>query len=237
MLRSRQRNKAPFLSGGAAPLITGASYVEEVFDSNAQGANLTGISVNGGNFYVASGNLGNILKYNSSGTYVEQWSSGASPTGIDNYNNVLYVVKKGTNTVKGFDLSGTATGFEFSISGQVTDASGVTFDGSNFYVLDRTAKRVFKYNSSGVYQTGEDFYVSAQATTPAGIKAVNGFLWVGDYGTDEVYKYALDGTYQSVSFDTSAQTNFNNGLAFDGTYFYIVGNDNRGVFKYQATYE
>ena len=59
----------------------------------------------------------------------------------------------------------------------------LTWDGTNFWVLDETSKTVYKYNSSGVYQN-ESFPVNEPPFY------VKGIVWNGS-------KYVVQGGYSS----------------------------------------
>jgi len=86
---------------------------------------------------------------------------------------------------KSWQYSGTS----FSVS-QATIPTGITWDGTNFWVLDRDSKNVYKYTSTGTY-TGTSFSVNGQEPDPYGITWDGANLWVAGYTNDRAYKYSL----------------------------------------------
>ena len=57
------------------------------------------------------------------------------------------------------------SGMHFDVGVQSSDPYGITWDGSNFWVLDEDDREVFKYNSTGDY-TGTSFGAWGQASLP-----------------------------------------------------------------------
>ncbi len=99
-----------------------------------------------GNLYVADSNGNRVVKFNSTGAFVG-WTGGESsaPTGGAAGCTTLAAITPGWCTGGLPNVGGTPSGQLYTPSGIVRDSSG------NLYVED-SYNRVFKYNSSGVYQ-------------------------------------------------------------------------------------
>ncbi|HEC38205.1 MAG TPA: hypothetical protein ENI29_08210 [bacterium] len=127
----------------------------------------------------------------------------------------------------------TYSGVHFDVGAQVTSPTGITWDGTNFWVVGYDTDEVYKYTSAGVY-TGTSFDVGAQDTSPTGITWDGTNFWVVGYDTDEVYKYTSAGVYTGTSFDVGAQESLPKGITWDGTYFWVIGRASDEVYKYTS---
>jgi hypothetical protein len=96
-------------------------------------------------------------------------------------------------------------------------------------VLGSSNAAVYKYNSSGVYQS-VSFSVAAQETVPHGIAWDGTSFWVTGIVTDNVYKYNASGVYQDVSF--SAGTTNPYGIVGVGTSLWVVDRNTRLVRQF-----
>jgi len=134
----------------------------------------------------------------------------------------------------GFAYSGTS----FSVASQRTSPTGITWDGTHFWVIGPTSpQRVYKYNAAGVYQNVL-FDVTAQGTSPTDIVWDGSFFWVINNAASpykRVSKYNASGVYQNVFWEYNAVTTMDGeGLAWDGTFFYVVGNVTDTIRKFNA---
>ena len=128
----------------------------------------------------------------------------------------------------------TTTGYtdtSFSISSQDTQASGLTWDGTHFWVCGGANDSVYKYTAAGVY-TGTSFSTASQTASPFDIAWDGTSLWV--LGSGQVFKYNAAGVYQSVSFTVSAQETNSTAITWDGTHFWVVGYTTDKAYKYTA---
>ena len=130
------------------------------------------------------------------------------------------------------------TGTSFSVAGQRTAPTGITWDGTHFWVIGPTSpQRVYKYNAAGVYQNVL-FDVTAQGTDPMDIVWDGTHFWVLNNGVSpykRVSKYNATGVYQNVYWEFNAVTTMEGeGLAWDGTYFWVVGNVTDTIRKFNA---
>ena len=93
--------------------------------------------------------------------------------------------------------SATYTSTNWSVASQITIASGITFDGTFFWVCDRIPNNnVYKYNASGAYQ-GVSFATSGNSEN-------NGIFWNGSHfyiaGSNSggnIKRYSASGTLDS----------------------------------------
>ena len=106
---------------------------------------------------------------------------------------------------------------------------GITWDGTDFWIVSDNTDEVYKYTSAGVY-TGVHFDVGD--TYPVGITWDGTDFWIVDYTNKEVYKYTSAGVYTGVHFDVGTEDTSMWGITWDGTYFWIVGMVNDEVFQY-----
>jgi len=120
---------------------------------------------------------------------------------------------------------------EFSVAAQDGTPTDVAWDGSHVWMVGQEGDKVYKYNSSGVYQN-VFFSVASQTTTPFGITWDGSYFWVNDLTT--VYKYNSAGAYQNVSFSLSSQTTAATGIEWDGSNFWVVAQNNN-VYKYNSS--
>jgi len=194
-----------------------------------------GIAFDNSNFWFASSN-GNVSKYTSTGTYVSSFNS--TLNGLrDVASNGTYLWLLNYNStekrVYRYLPSGSYNNFNFDVSSQVTEPYAVDFDGNNFWVLGNTS--VYKYNITGSY-TGFSFILSRLAGVYFGDIEFNGGLWVltENYSSSTgrgVFKYNPDGTYDNWYFDINPPTTTGRGLAYNGTYFWVM-NSTGTVFRY-----
>ena len=115
------------------------------------------------------------------------------------------------------------TGDHFDLLGEMTGASGITWDGTFFWVLDDVTDEVFKYTADGTY-TGVHFDVGSEDIDPQGITWDGEFFWmVGGYG-EEVYQYTSAGVYTGFHFDVYIAGQFiaASGITWNGTHLWVL---------------
>lgn len=127
---------------------------------------------------------------------------------------------------------GDYTGLSFSTAGASFAPKGITWDGTNFWILKPPANnKVYQFDASGTY-TG--FYFDPTSSGNAGARDITWdgtYLWISDYEDDLVYQYTTAGVYTGVNFSTSS-TGDPDLINFDGTYFWIVNHNNAEVYQY-----
>ena len=124
------------------------------------------------------------------------------------------------------------SGVSFSLSAQTTNARGITWNGSHFFVVAQTANKVYKYTSAGVY-TGTSYALSI-SNLPTGITWDGTYFWVVTTGDNKVYKYNASFVYQSIEFNIATRTTDPSGITYDGTHLWVVGT-NENVSKWTTS--
>lgn len=151
------------------------------------------------NIYVVNNN-GDVEKYNTSGTLLDTWGSinGAYLIATDSSDNV-YVTKYSSKRVYKYDSDGNAVN-DFGGNNYFSTSFypyGIEVDNSgDIYVAEYSGShKVYKYNSSGTYQTSWGGYGSSlgQFKSPKALSKDNaGDVWVADYSNDRIQQ--VDGS-------------------------------------------
>lgn len=124
-------------------------------------------------------------------------------------------------------------GLSFSVGSQFNTSYAVAWDSTFFWVLDGFNNRLYKYNSSGVYQNV--FINVNQFTGTAGVvwdANASEFKVVADL--NRILRYSNTGTYNG-NFFINGQTSAARDITTDGTDFWVL-DGNRNVFKYNASF-
>ena len=195
------------------------------------------------NHFWICGNTGNsVVKYTSSGSYVSSFpvnvASENAPAGITNDGTDLWVYGAYNSRVYRYTTAG-AYQNSFLVTTQIPSQAGkgIVYDGTSFWIINTSTAVVHKYNSSFVYQN-VSFSVGTQTAYPKDITWDGTYFWVAAgigaaYGGMKVYKYNSSGVYQNEFFDTPSVNNGAlAGVVWDGTDFYIMGNQQRRVAQY-----
>jgi len=194
-------------------------------------------------FWVCGNAADGVFKYTAAGVFVSSFPvtvlSENSPIGITNDGTDLWVYGAYNNLALRYTTAGVYQSDSFSTIGQIPGNSGkgIVYDGTSFWIINDITAVVYKYNSSGVYQN-VSFSVGAQTAYPKDIAWDGTYFWVAAgagsaAGGRRVYKYNSSGVYQNEFFDTpSVNDGALAGVTWDGTSFYIMGNQIRRVAQY-----
>jgi hypothetical protein len=125
------------------------------------------------------------------------------------------------------------SGFNFSVANEETSPEGMTYDDNNFWVIGNVGKRLYQYNSTGIY-TGVSIYTGSQVSAPSGATWDGSNFWVIGTTQDRAYKYNSTGSYTGTNFYTGSQDSVPYGITWDGSNFWVVGNINDMVYKYTS---
>jgi len=171
----------------------------------------------------------------------------------------MYIVGETEDTVAqyalsaGFDVSSASYTQAFDISGQETEAQGITFntDGSKMFIVGDTGNDINEYTLSTGFDVStasfvDSFSLASQTTQPKeGVFNTDGTeLYVLARDNQKVYKYTLStgfdvstASYASVEFSVSSQETSPQGLAFsaDGSKMYVCGDTGDDVNQYATT--
>ena len=132
-----------------------------------------------------------------------------------------------------YSAAGVNQGVSVSVVAQDDEMHGMICVGSDFYLCGSQNHKVYKYNSSGVFQS--DFSVASQGQYPHAIAYDGTYLWVLANGNQTVFKYTTAGVYQNVSFSVQAQSTNCHGLTWDGTHFWFSERQTDKLFQYTAS--
>ena len=137
------------------------------------------------------------------------------------------------DTVYKFDTSGVYQNESFSVAGEGTTSQDITWDGFYFYVYHGD-EWVYRYTSAGVY-TGEKFDTIETQAQAICFDGTN--LWVAGSAYDRLYEYTgyvpfVGGQYAGLSIYTGSQDTVPIGITWGGGYFWVLGNSNEFVYKY-----
>ena len=128
------------------------------------------------------------------------------------------------------------TGTNFSTAGQMSAESGVAYASGHLWVLGKYNNTVYKYTTAGSY-TGTSFSVADQDSDMFGLTDRDGleFLACGTQN-NRVSRYTSSGSF-NTSFSIAAQTTTCRGLAWDGSFVWVVsGNGSAStIHKYNLS--
>jgi len=194
-----------------------------------------GLSFDNSNFWAAAAG-GNVYKYDKTGGYVSSFNSGLNVLrDVSSNGTYLWLLNYNSTEKRVYRYlpSGTYDNFFFDIP-EVVEPYAVDFDGESFWVLGNTS--VYKYNITGGY-TGFSFNLDRLPGVYYGdIVSSSGKIWIltENYSSSNgrgVFRYNSNGTYDNWYFDIAPTTTTGRGLAFNGTYFWVM-NSAGTVFRY-----
>jgi hypothetical protein len=167
----------------------------------------------------------NVYVYDNHGVLLGSWAAGGLPaaanvTGIATNGSDIWLVDP-SSTAKVYKYTGAASrlsgaqnaGSSFSLAGGKngdTNPQDIVTDGTSFWVVDGTARKVFKYALSGSLLGS--WAIDPANTHPTGI-TINpsnvSDIWIVDNGTDKVYQYVSAASRTSGSQNAGATFNLN----------------------------
>jgi hypothetical protein len=169
----------------------------------------------GNNFSFASQTTYNPLAMTSDSTHYY----------LLDFNDRVYKYTKAGVYVTSYAFTGAGVGIA------LLNVDGIEWDGTHFWAVDYGNDRVYKFNSSWVYQN-VSYDISAQSTTPQGITWDGTNWWLLD-NNRTVYKYNSSWVYQNVSFSIGGQQNYVPDITTDGSYLYVLkGASSKGLSKF-----
>ena len=213
-----------------------------------------------GYIYVSNEQDHNVVKFDSSGTYVTKWGSQGSednqfnePKGIALSNGFVYVCDRGNNRIVKFDTDGTfisSFGQEGWEDGMFQRPRDIAIDGTNseIYVTEEWNSRIQVFGLDGTFKRKWATDSSAgdgEINSPRGIALDSqGNLYVSDeaWMDNRIVKFASDGTF-ILKFGGYGTDNYHfnglQGLAIDysdNIYVIDLQNwdwENRRIMKYR----
>ncbi|KKN00087.1 hypothetical protein LCGC14_1141340, partial [marine sediment metagenome] len=204
------------LSGDPYSLDLGQTYDDPLNNTLTMAIYSTDLEIYSDDFSISNWNLYNVPQEIFDKTSVESVNYL-----LDNY-----------SLSDNFDYAGV----HFDVGAQDSYSSGITWDGTNFWVVAFNTDEVYKYTAAGVY-TGTHFNVGAQEGDPTGITWDGANFWVVGWKKDEVYKYTAAGDYTGTHFDVGAQEGGPTGITWDGANLWVIGYNTDEVYKYMNDYD
>ena len=134
-------------------------------------------------------------------------------------------------------------GDRFFLASANTDASGITYANTRFFVVDWGEDRVYAYDAAGQRDSASDFRLYSGFALPQGIAFANDRFYVLDWRDEKVYAHHASGRRDSASdFDLDPDNRLEGGdfaysgagITFANDKFYVV-NTGGNVYAYQAT--
>lgn len=178
------------------------------FSFNASPASsITGITNNGTFFWITDSVKNNVSQYWMNGTYIGGFRTyWANPQGITTNNSFIWVLEGNPgDVVSKFFMNGTNIN-SFSVGNLQYDyISGITQDGTYFWISDRDNSTIYKYLMNGTY-TGQTF-TTDYGLMPQDIDTNGTYIWVSNYSY--VYTYYGSGSpafYLTTSGSTSGDS-------------------------------
>lgn len=175
----------------------------------------------------------------SSGTQDEEnilWLFKASAGGgessvITSVLNKIVVSGSVTDKAYLYTTNGSFTGQNFSNSeAGAGETGGICYDGTNFWMVDDSANKLFEYNSVG-QPTGISIFVGPLDTLPTGLWCNSThFVFAGD-NTDKIYLLDSSGTLQN-SFSVATEGGFPDGVTVRGNEYYVYHRSDNTVKIY-----
>ncbi len=126
---------------------------------------------------------------------------------------------------------GIYTGFNFGVGFAST---GITWNGSSFFVINALSDTVSEYNSSGDY-TGFNFDVSGEEVGPTGITWNGSSFFIVGTDLDTVFEYNSSGNYTGFNFSVTNEEIAPHDITWNGSSFFVVGLASDTVFEYNSS--
>ena len=133
------------------------------------------------------------------------------------------------------------TELDFNLTAENSLATGITWDGTHFFVVDQGSDRAHAYTADGTPDTSRSFDLHSGNSHPTGITWDGTHFFVVDRNDTYVYAYTADGTSDtSRSFDLDSGNTDPNGITWTGTHFFVTNSPddttaNDGLYPYTST--
>jgi hypothetical protein len=195
-------------------------------------------------FYVADATKANTYEYGPTGQALANYkiaTGNTNPRGVATTaaGNTVWIIDANKN-VYVYDVDGKSLG-SWTASG-LTTPEDITTNGTDIWIVDAGAKKVFRYSGAASRLSGSQTAVSSFALNsgnlkPTGIVTDGTNLWITDNSTtDKVFKYNLAGTLLG-SWTIDAANSNPTGITIDPTNvsnIWIVDSGTSSVYRYNA---
>jgi len=167
-----------------------------------------------GNFYVSDYQNTKILKYSSTGVYIDQFESCLSPRDLAWDGNYLWQVDRSKKKLCFFDSDGTYQG-QINLASSLERASGLTWDGEYFWISEDLDNQICKVDTNG--NVLNCFSTNPPFASPRGLTWDGSYLWSTGLQNNihKIFKLTKGGNVvASCSLPSGATVPY--GLTFDG---------------------
>lgn len=185
------------------------TYTGTSFDVSREEGVPTGIAWDGTHFWVVGTDSDAAHQYTSAGVYTgtsfDVSGQLSNPVDITWDGTHLWVLSSSTGAFQ-YTTGGTYTGTKF-VTNSVSSSgfSGITWDGSGFWLCNSSSKLVFKFSTAGEY-TENSFSTNEEDSVPLGLCWKEGYLWMVGSQWDKLYAYAVTKTIGLSEAKTDTST-------------------------------
>ena len=185
-----------------------------------------------------SGNDDFVRKFNKSdlgGTEILSWDTDTTyPFGIEyqyeDGNEYIFLVDKGVDALIRFDANTGEELTRWTISGYSGDAEGLVWNGSRWFIADRSDDLIYQVDPATPTVAERSFSYSGISYC-TGLAWDGSYLWVTDEGSDTVYQIDIYGNIQT-SWSFTDPT----GIAYDfvSGHLWIISGSTDYLYEYYA---
>ena len=138
-----------------------------------------------------------------------------------------------------YDTSGTLIS-SFDLQSANGDAHGITTDGTNIWVVDKTDDLIYKYGINGSFlvfpngdtpSPGVSVELTSSNNDPEGLDVISTGFLVLDEQDRKIYKYDIYGA-STGDFSLDSSNDDGHGVTADGTFAWVVDHNDDKVYKY-----
>lgn len=222
-------------------LETKGGYTNDSWGLTGGAIYVQGITHNDTYIWVTDISTHRICQYWHNGSYTGTCfaSGGGRRAGITHNGTHFFVVDETDKEVYIYWMNGSYTGAHFDTSVDCPGPWGITMNETYIWITEANSRKIVQYWTNGSY-TGTSFDISSEAGYLNGIDNDGTYFWVVDsYGGGPdpynrvIYQYWMNGSYTGNFFNITESGNTNpKGITQNGTYFWLVNNDNDRIYKY-----
>ena len=222
----------------AAQADLGDYAMSEDFNLVAANTEPTGMTYDGTYFRVVDSDENKIFSYTSAGVHTSSAdfdlpSANSHPAGVTFCDNKMWVTDRIDLKIYSYNTTGSDLS-NFSISSQVTQATGLACDGTYLYVPGWTEDKVFAYTLSGTHTASKGFGLAADNGNPIGITWDGTDFLVADNSDDKAFTYNASGAHVATEDFSFTSPNSNaSGITHYGDYYYVVDRLDHKVYAYK----
>ena len=180
------------------------------------------------------------------GNNVALSSIDTGPLGVDWDGEYYWVVGGNSNKIYKYNSDWIYTGISVPTGIVGNNMTGIAFDGTDYWVTSFSEQKIFKFIKDPENQntiTYADYnFIADEDTGFRGLTALDDTIHAIGHGSKNVFKYKVDEqeeryTYSGINFYVGYQTNNPKDVAWDGTNFWVIGDQTDKVYRYEYSTE